>query len=351
LDRKVKLQLKGVSKTYGKTVVLDNLDITVNENEFFAVLGPSGSGKSTLLRIIIGVESPDSGRIFIDGRDVTDLPPNRRNVSVVFQSYALYPNMTVYENIAFPLKMRRLPKNRIREKVQGAAEKLGIAEILNKSVTKISGGQKQRTALARALVRDPAIFLLDEPLSNLDARIRFRAREELRKIQQELNQTFVYVTHDQSEIANLANSVAVLHNGKFEQIDSYAELYSHPRTTWVGDFVGNYPMNFVSARIFGFGDTGSKAGFRPEWAHFSQDGIAAVVLSTETIGDTNYLFCGIGDEHFIVKASRYYEPGTEVMVAVEKFNLYDNGVLIRSDITPRMAQQKEDDSTGLQNSP
>ncbi|MBX8634018.1 MAG: ABC transporter ATP-binding protein [Thermoplasmata archaeon] len=344
----MKLQLKGVSKAYGRTVVLDNLDIAISENEFFAVLGPSGSGKSTLLRIIIGVESPDSGRIFIDGRDVTDLPPNKRNVSVVFQSYALYPNMTVYENIAFPLKMRRLPKNRIREKVQSAADKLGISEILNKSVTKISGGQKQRTALARALVRDPAIFLLDEPLSNLDARIRFRAREELRKIQQELNQTFVYVTHDQSEIANLANSVAVLHNGKFEQIESYAELYSHPRTAWVGDFVGNYPMNFISANIFGFGDGAMKAGFRPEWTHFSPDGIRADILSTETIGDTHYLFCGIGEEHFIVKAARYYEPGTEVNVAVEKFNLYENGILVRRDVVPHATEQTRSGDSRIQ---
>lgn len=331
---KPKLELKKVSKAYGKTVVLDNIDLTVSGNEFFAILGPSGAGKSTLLKVIIGVESPDSGRIFIDGKDVTDLPPNKRNVAVVFQSYALYPNMTVFNNIAFPLKMRRYTDKRISEKVRITAEKLGITEILNKNVTKISGGQKQRTALARALVRDPSIFLLDEPLSNLDARVRFRAREELRQLQEDLKQTFVYVTHDQSEIANLANKVAVIHNGKFEQIADYSELYRHPSTRWVGDFVGNYPMNFIPAGILGDSQQNAVAGFRAEWVSFSEKGFKVTVVSTETIGDTHYTLCETGEEHFIAKCAAYHEPGTVLNAVVEKYNLYENGNLVEKDRIP-----------------
>jgi trehalose transport system ATP-binding protein len=333
LSENPKLELKGISKSYGRTVVLDSIDLTVYENEFFAVLGPSGAGKSTLLKIIIGVEEPDEGRIFIDGKDVTDLPPNRRNLAVVFQSYALYPNMTVYENIAFPLKMRHFPKSKIRAKVVDVATKLGIYEILDKNVTKISGGQKQRTALARALVRDPAIFLLDEPLSNLDARIRFRAREELRKIQQQLKQTFVYVTHDQAEIANMASRVAVLHLGRFEQIAEYSELYNHPRTVWVGDFIGNYPMNYISGELFDGKYKGYKLGFRPEWSEISADGgIRATVASVDTIGDTHYLYCAVGDETFVVKGNRYVEPGNEIHVKIAKCNTYLDGILKQSDI-------------------
>lgn len=326
-DGTPKLELRKVSKRYGKVNVLDEIDLSVGENEFFAVLGPSGSGKSTLLKVIIGVEAPDSGRIFIDGKDVTDIPPNKRNVAVVFQSYALYPNMTVFQNIAFPLKMRRFTEKRISEKVRDAAEKLGITEILDKNVTKISGGQKQRTALARALVRNPSIFLLDEPLSNLDARVRFRAREELRKLQQDLRQTFVYVTHDQFEISNLANRVAVLHNGKFEQISSFGELYESPASEWVGDFIGNYPMNFLPASVIGINESGYRIGFRTEWATMGNGGIKCRILSVETVGDIHYLFCATGDEHFIVKHDSYVEPGNEVAVTLNRYNLYKDGQL------------------------
>lgn len=326
-----KLVLENISKSYGKIKVLDSISLSVPPNEFFAVLGPSGAGKSTLLRIIIGVEEPDEGAIYIDGKDVTDLPPNKRNVAVVFQSYALYPNMNVYQNIAFPLKMRGMPSQEIRKRVIETANKLGIYEILGKNVTKISGGQKQRTALARALVRNPSIFLLDEPLSNLDARIRFKAREELRKLQTELKETFVYVTHDQSEVANLANRVAVLHNGSFEQIAPYRELYERPQTMWVGDFIGNYPMNFVSSRNLKVEhvEDGTVCGFRPEWVSLARDGNRATVASVETIGSKHYIYCELGDDHFIVETEQYIPPGTEVFFQLNRFNIYREGSLLR----------------------
>ena len=177
------------------------INLTVDDNEFFVILGPSGTGKSTLLKLIVGIEYPDEGRIFIDGKDVTELPPNKRNIAMVFQNYALYPNMTVFENIAFPLRMRK--ESNISKRVRAVAEKLNISDVLGKNATRISGGQKQRVALARAIVRNPALFLLDEPLSNLDARIRFSAREELKRIQRDLNNTFIFVTHDQSEAAGV----------------------------------------------------------------------------------------------------------------------------------------------------
>ncbi|MEM3851619.1 MAG: ABC transporter ATP-binding protein [Methanomassiliicoccales archaeon] len=327
----IKLELKGITKSYGKISVLNNIDMTVHENEFFAILGPSGAGKSTLLRIIIGVEEPDEGRIFIDGKDVTDLPPNRRNLSVVFQSYALYPNMTVFENIAFPLKMRGLSKQKIKTRVNEIATRLGISEILNRNATRISGGQKQRTALARALVRDPAIFLLDEPLSNLDARIRFRAREELRKLQEQFHQTFVYVTHDQAEIANLATRVAVLHNGKFEQVATYRELYEHPATVWVGDFIGNYPMNYLSAQLIDKNYSGCKIGFRTEWAEIDKNGnLIAKVESSEMIGDTYYLYCTIENEAFIVKSPSQVPVGEDVKVSIRRYNIFQDGMLLKN---------------------
>ncbi len=331
-DNVPRLELEGVSKKFGKISVLDKIDLKVMENEFFAILGPSGSGKSTLLRTVIGIETPDEGRILINGKDVTDLPANKRNLSVVFQSYALYPNMTVYQNIAFPLKMRRLTPEAIKKRVLPTAERLGITDILQKNVTKISGGQKQRTALARALVREPAIFLLDEPLSNLDARVRFRAREELRSLQVGLRQSFVYVTHDQFEVSNIANRVAVLHNGKFEQISTFKELYEYPETKWVGDFIGNYPMNFLPASMVAGDRTEGEAGFRTEWIEVSDSGIDCEVQSGETVGDINFLYCIKDDSHFIVKHDRYVEPGSMLKCSVRRCNLYVDGKLVKKDI-------------------
>ena len=212
-----KMELINLEKSYNNVKVLKKLNLNVNQGEFLVILGPSGEGKSTLLRTIVNIEPLDKGKVIVDGKDVTDQPPNKRNIAMVFQNYALYPNMTVYENIAFPLKMGRMNKSTIKTKIDEIASLLKIEDILNKNATKLSGGQKQRVAIARALVRDPALFLLDEPLSNLDARVRYTSRQELKRLQRELNYTFIYVTHDQLEASNLADRVAVLHNGVIER--------------------------------------------------------------------------------------------------------------------------------------
>jgi trehalose transport system ATP-binding protein len=322
---KVKLELKSVTKKYGTKEVIKNLSLTVNTGEFFVILGPSGGGKSTLLRQIAGIEKPDDGSVLIDGIDVTDLPPNKRNIAMVFQSYALYPNMKVFDNIAFPLKMRHTPKEQIREKVEEAARLLNISQTLNSHVARISGGQQQRVALARAMVRNPTLFLLDEPLSNLDARTRFAARGELQRIQRDLKQTFVYVTHDQKEAASLSDRVGILHQGSFEQIASFPELYDKPSTKWVGDFVGDFPMNFLPAGLLNLEYDG-EVGFRPEWARvepLQQGSINCSVQSVERVGDAYYMFCSLEDgTRVILKDDRRREIGEGLSFSVERYNVY-----------------------------
>jgi trehalose transport system ATP-binding protein len=323
-----KLELLDIDKTYGRKQILDKISLKVEAGQFFVILGPSGEGKSTLLRILAGIEKPDRGRVLIDGIDVTDLPPNKRNVAMVFQDYALYPNMNVRGNIAFPLKMRHVESHELNRKVIDAAKVLNIYDIIDKPVTKISGGQKQRVALARAMVRDPALFLLDEPLSNLDARTRFMARGELKRIQQELGQTFLYVTHDQKEAASLAITVGVLHSGKFEQVGPFEKMYEMPRTKWVGEFLGEFPMNFLPGDLVGI-DADYEAGFHPEWVTVGQGKIGCTVESIETIGDVHYLFCTVVDDmSVILKSQQRYDVGDKASFKIDKYNTYRDSKLI-----------------------
>ncbi len=322
----IKLELQGLTKKYGNQKVFNDINLTIEDNEFFVFLGPSGTGKSTLLKLIVGIEEPDAGKIILNGKDITHLPPNKRNIAMVFQNYALYPNMSVFDNIAFPLRMHH--EGGIRRKVEEAAEKLNISDILKKNVTRISGGQKQRVALARAIVREPAIFLLDEPLSNLDARIRFTAREELKRIQRELNNTFVFVTHDQSEAASMADRVAVLHDGKVEQIDPFEKLYEYPSTEWLGDFIGNYPMGFLPGPVVGEPED-IRIGFRSEWLEESDKGFDATVEAMEITGDTFFLFCRTEDGTQITfKSLKRREVGDKIKLKVNRYNSYRNGVLV-----------------------
>jgi trehalose transport system ATP-binding protein len=325
-----KLQLVDVSKVFGKTVVAEHVSLTVDAGEFFVILGPSGEGKSTFLRMIAGIEPQDSGVVRIDGADVSNLPPNKRNVAMVFQNYALYPNMTVFRNIAFPLKLRYWDRPSMEKKVREVAERIGIDGILDKPVNQISGGQQQRVALARAMVRDPALFLLDEPLSNLDARVRFSARSELKKIQRQLRQTFIYVTHDQKEAESLSDRVGVLHRGVFEQIAQFAEMYARPRTRWIGDFLGDFPMNFIPGARLGF-DGSDEVGFRPEWVALDQGGLTATVDAIDILGDTTYLACSMDDRATVIlKGDGRRAAGSRIRFEVKAFGRFREGVLTES---------------------
>ena len=327
-----KLELYRVSKRFGARVVADDVSFEVGSGEFFVVLGPSGEGKSTILRMIAGIEPVDAGTIRIDGQDVTFAPPNKRNVAMVFQNYALYPNLNVYKNIAFPLKMQYFSREEIDPKVREVARTLGITEILDRRVNQISGGQQQRVALARAIVRQPKLFLLDEPLSNLDARVRFSARAELKKIQRELGQTFVYVTHDQKEAETLSDRTAVLHEGRLEQVAPFAELYERPCSRWVGDFVGDFPMNFLPSD----GD-GSVLGFRSEWAEVVDDGpYSAVVEVAERHGDLVSLLCrSASGGRVFLQSVRHPGLGETVRFRLKRTVRYDaEGRVISPEGTP-----------------
>jgi trehalose transport system ATP-binding protein len=327
-----KLEFDRVTKRFGKRLVADDVSLEIDAGEFFVLLGPSGEGKSTLLRMVAGIEPVDAGRILIDGKDVTHLPPNKRNIAMVFQNYALYPNMNVYRNIAFPLKMQYFSREEIDPKVRDVARTLGITEILDRRVSQISGGQQQRVALARAIVRNPSLFLLDEPLSNLDARVRFTARTELKKIQRDLGQTFLFVTHDQKEAESLSDRTGVIHQGRLEQVGPFIELYERPETKWIGDFVGDVPMNYLPSPEVG---ASGEVGFRPEWAEVSPEGAeTATVQVAERVGDFSYLLCTMANGWRIyLRSLRSVPAGTEV-----RFNVLRK-VLFRQPKTPTPEQE------------
>lgn len=239
------LEIREVEKYYGKIRAVDGISLETKEGELLALLGASGSGKTTLMRMVAGLEQPSSGDIVIDGESVVGIPPRHRNVAMVFQSYALYPNMTVRNNISFPLKARKVPKTEWEEKINWAVSMLNIDYLLDRKPTRLSGGERQRVALARALVRDPELFLFDEPLSALDAQVRATARSELRDLQKRTGITTLYVTHDQLEALGLGDRVAVMKDGKVRQIGTPEELYAKPVDLFVAGFIGNPPMNLI----------------------------------------------------------------------------------------------------------
>ena len=243
------VQLQAIRKTFGATEVLKGIDIEVADREFLVFVGPSGCGKSTLLRTIAGLEAVDSGRVLIGDEDVTDLEPSQRGVAMVFQSYALYPHMSVYENIAFGLRMLKLPNDEIERRVRRAAEILQIGQLLERRPRALSGGQRQRVAIGRAIVREPKVFLFDEPLSNLDAALRVQMRLELIKLHKQLNATMIYVTHDQTEAMTLADKIVVLRSGNIEQVGAPLDLYDDPANQFVAGFVGSPKMNFLRAEV------------------------------------------------------------------------------------------------------
>ena len=244
------IAITNLSKIYADgTVAVEDLTLTVADGEFLVLVGPSGCGKSTVLRCVAGLEEPSRGSISLDGQMVQHLPPQARNLAMVFQSYALYPHMNVYENLAFGLKMQGRPREEIQRRVGATAEKVGLSPLLQKRPRELSGGERQRVALGRAIVRQPQAFLMDEPLSNLDAALRVRMRMELLKLQQDLHITVLYVTHDQTEAMTMGNRVAVLDRGRLQQVAPPGELYARPANRFVAGFIGSPAMNFISARL------------------------------------------------------------------------------------------------------
>ena len=251
------VETRRITKFFDEVRAVDGIDIIAREGEFLVLLGPSGCGKTTLMRMIAGLERPTSGDIVIDGNIVNDLPPRARNVAMVFQSYALYPHLTVERNISFPLRAVGMPKDDIRKKVDWAAQMFGIQRFLDRKPRQLSGGERQRVALARAVVREPVVFLLDEPLSNLDAKLRNSARDELKQFQRSLGTTTIYVTHDQAEAMGLGDRIAVLNQGRVRQIGTPHEIYGYPADIFAATFIGSPPMNLIE-------DGKTWIGFRPE---------------------------------------------------------------------------------------
>ncbi len=327
------IRVENAVKTFGKVVAVDHVNLTVHDQEFVVLLGPSGCGKTTLLRAIAGLGVVDSGRIMIGDRDVTYLPPKDRNISMVFQSYAIFPHMRVYDNIAFGLKMKRLPKDEIRQRVQSAAELLHIENFLERYPSQMSGGQRQRVAVARALAVHAEVLLMDEPLSNLDALLRLEMRAELKRLLAELKATTVYVTHDQIEALSMGDRIAVMREGKILQFDSPTTVYDMPADRFVAGFIGTPPMNFLEGQVrrqdgavsVYIGDYALRpipelaetlarydgkpivAGIRAEnmeaLGQPAEDALKVTVLVVEPLGSQNLLTIRIGED--IIKVSTH----------------------------------------------
>ena len=297
------IELRGIGKSWGETRALENVNLHIQPGSFCVLLGPSGCGKSTTLRILAGLETASTGRVLIDGRDVTDLPPAQRGIAMVFQNYALFPHLTVAENISFGLRVRKLPAAERAQRLRETAELLGLTALLERRPSQLSGGQQQRVALGRALVAQAKVCLMDEPLSNLDAQLRQDMRRELRELQQKLGLTVVYVTHDQAEAMSMADQVVLLNKGRVEQAASARALYARPASTFAARFIGTPPMNLLTleqGRIAGTAiDTGLPAdarylGLRPEAIRLADSGLAATVLSAEYLGADSVLSCALG---------------------------------------------------------
>jgi ABC-type sugar transport system ATPase subunit len=322
------LRLDGVVKVYGDAVALRGVELDVADGELLAVLGPSGSGKSTLLRVIAGLDAVSEGRVLIGGRDVTGLAPGRRNVSMVFQSYALFPHMTVEENIAFGLEVRDVPRREARERARVAAALVGCEAHLERRPGTLSGGERQRVALARALIRRPDVFLLDEPLSNLDAELRAQMRAELKRLHGHVNRTMVYVTHDQAEALVLGDRVAVLRDGSLEQVATPDEVWRAPANAFVARFVGTPGMNLLDGRgalrLDGLPGERLRIGVRPEAVRLAAGGVPATVSLVEVVGADALVHLQLEAETLVARVSADDRPvaGDVVGVAVDRRDVH-----------------------------
>ena len=361
------VRLEGVTRRFGDVTAVDAVDLTVNDREFVSLLGPSGCGKTTIMNMIAGLLQPTAGSIYIDGARVNDLAPKDRGIAMVFQDYALYPHMTAYDNLAFPLKALHLSRGEIDRQIQETAHILNLAELMQRLPRELSGGQRQRVALGRAIVRRPKVFLMDEPLSNLDARLRLAMRAELKRLHQQLQVTVIYVTHDQAEAMTLSNRVAVMNRGRLQQMGSPLELYDRPRNTFVGEFMGNMPINLFGARRRTCADTGQPFVAADAFAFHSPDlaallnghagsggeggtagplllgirsenvavvdrseregEVVARVEIVEQLGSDLYVYCRAGDATILARAAPTapIRPGDEVGLRfdVSRFRIFD----------------------------
>ena len=293
------LQLNQVEKRYGDIRVIKGIDLTIEKGEFVVFVGPSGCGKSTLLRMIAGLNEVDGGNIVLDGRDITKLASSKRDLAMVFQNYALYPHMSVFDNMAYGLKIKKMPEAEIRQRVDKAAAILELGHLLQRKPRELSGGQRQRVAMGRAIVRQPKVFLFDEPLSNLDAKLRAQTRLEIQKLHRELGITSLFVTHDQVEAMTLAQRMIVMNGGKMEQFGTPEEVYSQPATTFVASFMGSPPMNLLKNAPGG--KAGQILGIRPEHIDIGEAGWALQVETVELLGAERLVHVKLGDESLIIR--------------------------------------------------
>jgi sn-glycerol 3-phosphate transport system ATP-binding protein len=296
------LKVDAISRNYGDLTVVDKLSFTVNEGEFVALLGPSGCGKSTSLKMIAGLETPDAGSIELDGRDITHLSPGERKLAMVFQSYALFPHLKVKENILFGLQARKVPKAEQKRRLDSVVELVGLGDQLQKKPGQLSGGQCQRVALARAIVAQAKLCLMDEPLSNLDAKLRNEMRTEIRALQQRLGMSVIYVTHDQVEAMSMADRIVLMNNGKVEQVDIPEALYSKPKTIFTAQFIGSPPMN-----IIGVGE--DHRGIRPEHIEISEQGMPATVVNCDYHGADTIVLADISEQGKDQELIKIRHPG------------------------------------------
>ena len=331
----MQVQLKKITKRFGDVVAVNGVNFEINEGEFLVLLGPSGCGKTTALRMIAGLESIDEGDIYIGERRVNDVLPKYRDVAMVFQSYALYPHMTVADNIGYPLKLRAVGKAERREAIANASRLVRLEELLNRYPKQLSGGQRQRVALARAIVRRPKVFLMDEPLSNLDAKLRGKMRAELKHLQHELGITTIYVTHDQIEAMTLAQRVAIMRQGMLQQVDTPKNVYNDPGNLFVAGFIGSPTMNFLNGGlkdddfvmpgccIKGVGQGSRKnviLGVRPEDMKIVKNGegqIEAILYSVELTGDQTIVTAKLGEIDLTVREDKDYGGAIDQAVQIK----------------------------------
>ncbi|MCF7808697.1 MAG: sn-glycerol-3-phosphate ABC transporter ATP-binding protein UgpC [Candidatus Marinimicrobia bacterium] len=347
------VRLKNLDKLYGDVQILHGIDLTIEDGEFAVLVGPSGCGKSTTLRIVAGLEEASGGDVYIGDKRVNDVEPKNRDIAMVFQNYALYPHMNVYENMAFGLKLRKFPEAEIKTRVEEAAEILSVQDYLHRKPKELSGGQRQRVAVGRAIVRKPAVFLFDEPLSNLDAKLRVQMRSEIKQLHDRLKTTMIYVTHDQVEAMTMGDRIVVMKDGYIMQADEPLKIYEKPDNQFVGSFIGSPSMNFFEVDVHAdelihkdfslplnesqqavlapFNGNKIQVGIRPEHMSLSElsTKIPATLNVSELMGNESYLYCTVGDDRFVARVSDTHprKPGSTVTVFADSqaFHFFDLG--------------------------